>query len=55
MALKATERDIKIEKKVEQLICQNCKEHKNNPGWCKKKKEYQSRKGTCRYYERKKR
>ncbi len=53
MALKATERGIDVVKNSKELICQNCKEHKNNPGWCKKKKEHQNRKGNCRYFERK--
>jgi hypothetical protein len=36
------------------LICQNCKEFTNKPGWCKKKEEYTPRKATCRYFERRK-
>lgn len=36
------------------MICQNCKEFTNKPGWCKKKKEHTARKATCRYFERRK-
>ena len=42
-----------MSKEVEQLVCQYCKHFSNNPGWCKKKKDHQARKGTCRYFERK--
>ena len=37
------------------LICQNCRQFTNKPGWCKKKKEHTARKATCRYFERRKR
>jgi len=33
-------------------ICQNCKEFKNNPGWCKEQKNYTPRKATCSVFKR---
>jgi len=34
-----------IDKNV--AVCQNCKLHNNNPSFCRKKKEFVARKGTC--------